>query len=316
MDTQKTAMAVDENLKKSGYASEVLGIYPRDVDRISDIRADLVFNLIEWAGKETEDGVTAVKILEKMGMPFTGSSAWGYLLTCDKVMMKRHMDKHKIVTPKWQVFETGDETVDKKLKYPLIVKPSRQHCGIGITQDSVVGDDTALAAKARELVDTYHEPILAEEYIAGRELHVTMLEKNGRPWVLPAAEVTFKEQKGYVPILSYDMKWNEKSWEYNMAGDMAIPELPAAFKRQLETTAVICYRKLGGRDYPRLDVRIRQGKLYVLEINNNPGIDFETDSGIGMSARAAGFKTFGALLSHIVENAYYRWRETYDAAAA
>ena len=37
--------------------------------------------------------------------------------------------------------------------------------------------------------------------------------------------------------------------------------------------------EMDGRDYPRLDMRVRDGKVYVLEINNNPGLDFDIDSG-------------------------------------
>jgi D-alanine-D-alanine ligase-like ATP-grasp enzyme len=72
-------------------------------------------------------------------------------------------------------------------------------------------------------------------------------------------------------------------------------------------TAKICYTKMDGKDYPRLDLRICEGIMNVLEINNNPGIDFEDDSGIGLSTKAAGFTSFAELLTHIVENAYRRF---------
>jgi D-alanine-D-alanine ligase-like ATP-grasp enzyme len=64
---------------------------------------------------------------------------------------------------------------------------------------------------------------------------------------------------------------------------------------------------MDGKDYPRLDLRFSDEVINVLEINNNPGIDFEDDSGIGLSAKAAGFKNFSELLKHIVENAYLRF---------
>jgi len=315
-DTQQSAVEVAGTLEKSGFRVELVEVGETDLGKIDKLRADLIFNLIEWAGDHTQLAVEALEKLEKTGIAFTGSSHVGYRLSCDKAVMKRLMDRFGITTPTWQIFETGDERLDDKLRYPMIVKPSMQHCGVGLAQDSVVSDGKRLRDKVTELIHTYKEPILVEEYIEGRELHVTVLEKNGRPWVLPPAEVTFKHRAGYVPILSYDMKWDEGSWEYGMAGDMAIPKLPADLEERITSIAKKCYEQLDGRDYPRLDLRIKNEEVFVLEINNNPGIDFATDSGIGASARAAGFGTYGQLLEHIVTNAYARFATKYDTAVA
>jgi D-alanine-D-alanine ligase-like ATP-grasp enzyme len=76
------------------------------------------------------------------------------------------------------------------------------------------------------------------------------------------------------------------------------------------------YNNFGGRDYPRLDIRMRGEEIFVLEINNNPGIDFSDDSGFGVSGKAAGF-TYQSILKHIVENCWYRFRkEMHDTATA
>jgi len=109
-----------------------------------------------------------------------------------------------------------------------------------------------------------------------------------------------------------EMKWVEESPEYDQAG-MEPAVLNSNLKSQISKVAQTCYLKLGGRDYPRLDLRVRGGEIFVLEINNNPGVDWDIDSGMGMSARLAGFKTYGELLTHIVENAYLRFAEIHDA---
>jgi D-alanine-D-alanine ligase len=157
------------------------------------------------------------------------------------------------------------------------------------------------------MIEKYKQPVLAEEFINGRELHVTVLEKNGKPWVLPTCEVVFNNEDGFLPILTYDGKWNETSAEYQKShAELAVLEDNVI--RQVERLAVDAYRYLEGRDYPRLDMRLRDGIVYVLEINNNPGIDFTNESGFGVSGQAAGF-TFEGILSHIVENAYLRFNQ-------
>ncbi len=295
MDTQISANEVTNVLGKLGYDVEFLGIDKREIDKVNKLKADVVFNLVEWAGKNLGLGVEVIKILERRKIPFTGSGSWGFLLSGNKVMMKREMKKNKILTP--------------GLKFPAIVKPSLEHCGIGISQNSIVRDEIEMRDKVRELTEKYNQPVIAEEFIDGRELQVTILEKNGRPWVLPAAEIFFDKPRA---VLSYEMKWVEKSPEYNQAR-MEPARLDQRLETKIEKIAKKCYLKLGGRDYPRLDLRVRGGEIFVLEINNNPGVDWDIDAGMGISARLAGFKTYGELLTHIVENAYLRFVNLYDA---
>lgn len=296
VDTQESAESIGRELSDVGYETRMLGISTDEVDEVRKIKSDIIFNLVEWTGKNIELGVKVIKTLEKMRIPFVGSGSFGFLLSSDKVMMKREMKKNKIPTP--------------GLKFPAIVKPSLEHCGVGITQKSVAYDSNELRVMSRELRERFKQPVIAEEFIEGRELQVTILEKNGRPWVLPAAEVIFDKPGA---VLSYEMKWVEKSPEYSQS-HMEAADLSSKLKTQISKLAQKCYLKLGGRDYPRLDLRVRGEEIFVLEINNNPGLDWDLDSGMGVSARLAGFKTYGELLTHIVENAYFRFVNKYDAS--
>ncbi len=296
IDTQNSAADIYGILNGVGYQTQLIGISTDEIGEVRKIKADIVFNLVEWTGKNIDSGVRVIKILEKMRIPFVGSGSFGFLLSSDKEMMKREMIKNKIPTP--------------GLKFPAIVKPSLEHCGIGITQKSIVYDSQELGVMSSKLREKYKQPVIAEEFIEGRELQVTILERNGRPWVLPAAEVVFDKPGA---VLSYEMKWVEKSPEYSES-HMVVAALNSKLKTQISKLAEKCYAKLGGRDYPRLDLRIRGEEIFVLEINNNPGLDWELDSGMGVSARLAGFKTYGELLGHIVENAYSRFVNQYDAS--
>ena len=295
IDTQNSAISVCEKLNDGGHDARLFGISASEVDEVKKIKEDVVFNLVEWTGKKIKYGVEVIKVLERKKIPFTGSGSWGFLLSSDKVMMKREMMKNKIPTP--------------GLKFPAIVKPAYEHCGIGINQNSVVNNKQELENKTEELRNKYYQPVIAEEFIDGRELQVTVLEKNSRPWVLPAAEVVFDKPGA---VLSYEMKWVEKSSEYSQS-HMEVAKLDRSLELRVERIAKKAYVKLGGRDYPRLDLRIRGDEIFVLEINNNPGLDWDLDSGMGVSARLAGFKTYGELLTHIVENAYLRFIEIHDA---
>lgn len=305
-DTYDSAMLVVNGLEDAGYQVELKSIDKNSIDDIKFINSDAVFNLIEWTGKDMVYAVKAFRKLEGLGIPFTGSDTAGMLWSADKIKMKRRFEKFGIPSPRYRVFETAGERIGRPLEYPVIVKPAYEHCGIGVTQNSVVDSTAKLKSKVREGVEMYAQPMIAEEYVAGRELHVTILETRGKPWVLPPAEVTFADIAGIFPIMTYDMKWNDKSPEFMGAGVDKVPELPAGVMAKIRLIAKKCYRSMGARDYSRLDIRLKGDEVYVLEINNNPGIDFEPESGITTSAKSAGF-TFETLLAHIVENAIYRY---------
>ena len=308
IDTVESAEIVSAALIKSGYQTHLLGIDINDLGKLRKINTDIVFNLIEWTGVNTKYALEAIDIYEKQRIAYTGSGKFGYRVSCDKREMKQLFNRFKIPTPEAKIFDGSTPITFHGLNFPLIIKPAREHCGIAIDQTSVVSDARPAADKIDEVLRMYQQPVLAEEYIEGREVHVTVLEKNGRPWVLPPAEVMFRGKGENLPILTYKAKWRENTQEYRESV-MLPAKLDAALETKIQKIARDCYQKLDGKDYPRLDMRIdSQGRVYVLEINNNPGIDYDGLSGIGVSARLAGM-TFENLVSHIVENAYMRFAQ-------
>lgn len=301
LDTQKSANNVFSGLQRASYQTELVGIRVNEVKIVAQLQADLVFNLIEWTGRNYRYGIGVIETLESAGLAYTGSNAWGYQVCADKVLMKRLFDKYDICTPVWQTLKSGTEKLGP-LPYPVIVKPAYEHCAIGISQTSVCQNETEVRQKASELIRQYKQPMLVEEYIDGDEAQVTVLEKNGRPWVLPPAVFRYQKKDGFWPINTYDAKWSE-GWEAEMSDWVLDKKLPTKIVRQIYNLARQCYLKLGGRSYPRMDMRINGDKVYVLEINNNPGIDFDSGSGIAVSAKMAGLDWEG-LLTNIVEEAY------------
>lgn len=306
-DTKQSAISVYDTLKTCGYELDIKAIFPNEIDAIKDIDADLVFNLVEWSGKETELGVRVIKVMEENKMAFTGSGSVGYELSSNKVLMKKKFFDLGIPSPRYQIFDLNYESgiMNSELNFPVIVKPAMEHCGIGLTQESVVNDENELRIKNYELWERFKQPILNEEYIEGREIQVTVFEKDGKPWVLPPAEVSFVDTPGVNKILTYDGKWDTRSADYQISS-IGMAKLDAGLKAKTDEICRVCFGEMDGGDYPRVDMRIRDNEVYVLEINNNPGMGFDTESGIGLSARAVGFN-YATMLTHIVENAFRRY---------
>ncbi|OGM32547.1 hypothetical protein A3D00_03415 [Candidatus Woesebacteria bacterium RIFCSPHIGHO2_02_FULL_38_9] len=305
VDTQTSAHEISEILKSLNHQVNLLGIDKKSINYLKKLKTDLVFNLTEWSGKDYIYSVEVLNILQTAKIPFTGSDAKGILVSDNKILMKRKMDEYKIPTAKWTVFNKSSDETDPGLNFPLIVKPAYEHCGIGITQESVVRNVNELKKQVNSLLEMFNEPIIAEEFIDGRELHITILEKDGHPWMLPPAEV-FYQPGNYWKILTYKAKWSDKSWwEYDLS-EMGEAKLQQKTLDQLEKISVVCYEKLGGKDYPRLDIRLRGEEVYVLEINNNPGIDSDSQCGITVSSKLVNFE-FPTLVNHVVKTALTRF---------
>lgn len=304
-DTAKSAISVADNLQISGYQTELLELNKSNLNLLKNIQPDLVFNLIEWDGNNLSYALEGIEILENRKLPFTGSGRKGYRLTVDKNMMKKKFRQLGIRTPAWCLWP--DQADISSLHFPVIVKLATTHCSVGISQASVVNDVRSAKILAENMFKKYREKVMIEEYVTGRELQITILEKNRRPWVLPFCEILFEKENKFIPILTYESKWKEEASDYKRSDITNIVDIRDDIKNRIVETAKICYTDMDGKDYPRLDLRFSDEGINVLEINNNPGIDFEDDSGIGLSAKAAGFKSFPELLKHIVENAYRRF---------
>ena len=74
--------------------------------------------------------------------------------------------------------------------FPAIVKPMNEHCSMGITQDSVVINQAELTKRISFVLDQYSQPALVEDFIDGREFHVSIWG-NETLTVLPVAEMDF-----------------------------------------------------------------------------------------------------------------------------
>lgn len=304
-DTQNSALGVSKGLQEIGLDVELLGVTTKDFrEKITNINSDLVFNLIEWTGKNSYLGVQAIQIMSDLGIKYTGSHAFGYELSGDKREMKKLFDKENIPTPRWMVIKKAGQKISMNC-YPMIVKPVLEHCAIGVEQSSVVSDRKALELQVEKLILKYGQPVLIEEFIDGYEAQVTVLSKHGKPWVLPPAIIKFKTKSGYKPILTYVSKWGQDKVE------SGIPywseEKDHKTLQLLCDLSLRCNEVAGGRSYARVDARISRGKVYILEINNNPGIDYDPNSGIAHSALAAGL-TWHDLLRNIVTEAYAEFK--------
>jgi D-alanine-D-alanine ligase len=303
-EARQEAVKLEAGLRSLGHPVTPLSIETPDlVTPMSRYTPEdyIVFNWCEGVpGLPWSDALVA-QALETMNFTYTGASP-EVLVTCqDKALVKRQLEWHHFDTPRWRLYATL--ACDDWDCFPAIVKPSRVHCSFGITPEAVVLTPAELRRRIAYVLDEFHQPALVEDFIDGREFHVSLLG-NGTISMLPPAEMDFTAFDDVRDRLcTYDAKFDATSRHYKGIQLRLPAPLTDAEYQLLETTAIATYRRLGCRDYARLDLRLRYGDFYVLDVN--PNADLSSESSLALAAEVAGY-SYGALGSRLVNLAARR----------
>ncbi|MBI3320680.1 MAG: hypothetical protein HYZ91_00225 [Candidatus Omnitrophica bacterium] len=305
-DSPKTIEMIANSLRANGHTVH-------QVEATQDLpqwflahRVDLVFNIAEGAyGAHRESQVPA--ILESLGVPFTGSNSVTLALALDKAKTKQILASEGIPTPPWQLFPTPTTPLNPRLEFPLIVKPNREGSSKGIWRESVVGDEPSLRRQVARIFERYHQEILVEEFIEGKELTAGVI--GHAP--LPVLEIDFTPCR---TSEEFFYSWRMKEFQGDASRGLA-PALHCPARLDGPTTARVqglawrTHRLLGCRDVSRTDIRLRaDGTPFVLEVNPLPGLS-PLDSNFPVMTQAAGF-SHEALIQRIVALAMARYRHT------
>ncbi|MBY0527133.1 MAG: ATP-grasp domain-containing protein [Gemmataceae bacterium] len=253
---------------------------------IREQRPDVVFNLFEGTGDRNDTEAHVAGLLEWLGMPFTGCPAQTLCLARDKPLAKHLFRGAGLPTADFFVVDALPMP-ERRLEWPVIVKPATQDASVGLDHGSVVSDPQHLQQRVEHLLRTYGPPVLVEEFIPGRELSVGLIEAPElRP--LPVSEVLFIDRApGTWAIVTYDAKWNTESPDYLSTPPRCPADVSEELTDRLNDLAMQAFRLLGGRGFARVDFRVRaDGRPYILEVNPNP--DFSPAAGFANGLRAAG----------------------------
>lgn len=299
--------AVEEAVRLLGHQCFIMAIREEIftvIHWLKEIRPDVVFNLCESVYGNTCWEMNIPALLDLFRLPYTGSSSLTLGLCQDKGKVKDILTSQGILTPRYKIFDRGVSHIRGNI-FPIIVKPLYEDGSLGISKESVVFDDEALARRMQYVIEKYHQPALVEEFIDGRELNVGLVEMNGKTRVLPISEIDYSEfPEGFPKICGYEAKWVTESVEYQKSKPVCPAPLEWVMEKRVEHIALRVFRLFGCRDYARVDIRIdRDGKIYVLEVNPNP--DISPQSGMTRAIKVQGM-TYMEFIGGLIERALQR----------
>ncbi|HUQ02965.1 MAG TPA: D-alanine--D-alanine ligase [Kofleriaceae bacterium] len=259
----KTGAGVLAALQESGY--DAIGLDWKQGTSLptllADVGAGVVWNALH--GTYGEDGAVQ-GLCACLGIPCTGSGILASALAMDKIASKRIFESHGIPTPRWKMLPGAGEgpadgndaaTALADWTYPLVVKPADEGSSVGVT----IVDSAAQLPGAVALARTFHGPVLVEDYIAGTEIFVGILDGA----VLGSVEV-----RPATRFYDYEAKYLRNDTQYLLP-----PELSADVLSRAEAHALAAYNALGCSGHSRPDLRIDPaGYAWVLEVNTLPGM--------------------------------------------
>ncbi|SHK80340.1 D-alanine-D-alanine ligase [Pseudonocardia thermophila] len=250
--------------------------------------------IVALHGGEGENG-SIQAVLELLDVPFVGTPAHACRRVWDKPTAKAAMAEAGILTPDWVALphttfralgaQAVLEAMVNKLSLPMMIKPDQGGSALG----AQVVTDIAELPSAMVSCLAYSDTVLAERFVEGTEVAVSVVEENGTPVALPPVEI--RPTGG---IYDYTARYTPGATTFHCPA-----RLDADVLDRLAETAVAAHRLLGLRDVSRMDAVVDEyGAVQVLEVNVSPGL---TDTSLlPLAARAAG-RELGAVYAGLVE---------------
>lgn len=260
----------------------------RDVaEKLAALRPDVALNALH--GPMGEDG-SIQGVLELLRIPYTHSGVLASALAMNKAMAKIVLKDAGVPVPKGRIVNRLEAARSHALNPPYVLKPIAEGSsyGVFIVPEGANSPPAELAAADWK----YGESLLAEAFIAGRELTCAVIGDR-------ALDV--------IDIRAADGGWYDYQAKYAKGGSIHI--LPAEIKgniyQQIQQLALTAHKALGCRGVSRSDFRYDDrpdgtGELVMLEVNTQPGM---TETSLVPELAAHVGMSFGELVRWMVEDA-------------
>ena len=275
MPTEAEVEAISAWLRSKGFHVGVASRVVDFLDHITEHDVDIVFPLWRAGASRNRTGVVPA-VCEAKGIPFVGADAFGQVVCQDKALSKTLLRRSGLKTPSDVVWKRPADidasSVAATLTLPVVVKPLYGACSIGVDERSLCMSESQITAKARDLFSGGLGPVICEEFVAGDEISICVIEEGGA--IIDRCVAMYKDQSGRCPfgetLFTFAAKTTESpSWRIDSLPIDSLSELAWA-----QLAMVVA--SLGKVDLCRIDGRMREGVLTVIEIT--PDIHLGLDS--------------------------------------
>jgi len=223
------------------------------------IKFDCAFMALH--GTPGEDGKLQ-GYFDMIGLPYTSCGVVQSAITFSKSFTIAVLRNCGINTAKSMVLSRKDklttDVIFAKVSLPCFVKPNEGGSSIGTTKVKHVED--LIPAVEKGLKEG--EEVIIEEYIEGTEITCGVIRYKGKIKALAITEIVCKTD-----FFDFHAKYQDKATE-----EITPARIPIATEAECKNLSEYIYKILGCRGMIRIDYIIKQGKLFLLEVNSIPGM--------------------------------------------
>lgn len=245
--------ACAEALETAGYKVTRVDVDRDIAEVLKNLKPDIAFNILH--GSFGEDGCMQ-GVLELLQIPYTHSGVLASALAMNKPRAKDVLSRAGIPLAAGRVIDRHEAAKRHALPVPYVLKPAANGSSVGVF---IIRNDEL----PTELLDddwSLGDAMLAEEYIAGRELTCGVMDGKA----LDIIEVTS------------DLAFYDYEAKYSPGGSRhALPaRIPSDVYEAVRRHAAAAHSALGCRGITRADFRYDEetGRLVCLEVNTQPGM--------------------------------------------
>jgi len=223
-------------------------------------RSDLVLSIYGGAGSRNRMALVPA-ICEAHGIAFVGPDVYGRVICQDKEISKRLARDCGVLTPRYRILRSESDTcVLSAFHLPFVLKPLLEGSSIGISQRNIVRETAAGRSLASELFAAFNQPLMAEEFVGGREVSYNAIDSgSARHWAF--SEVFVEGAPGYFDTRLFDA--DEKLHRRLPRTVRTIDEeLSCADKQAIDHFL----DTLDGFGYCRVDGKLLDGRFHFLEV--------------------------------------------------
>lgn len=296
-EIEGAARARDALDSLEGYRCTYLDDHERLIDDLRKDPPDLALNLCDTGYRnvwELERNIPA--LLELLSIPYTGSDPMAISVSTDKALVSMAAARLGIPVPNETHVDLSADPLVLPTSYPALIKPNNSGGSFGITESCVVNDAAEAEGYLRWMAGELQPPeAVIQDFLTGTEFTVGLIGNPADGYtVLPPLEVDYSALDAALPpVLTYSSKadpdspyWNKLSFKRAEIDDVTYG--------QLVDSCAKLFKRLGFRDYARLDFRNGpDGQPRLLDANTNP--TWYWDGKMAMMAGWAGYDYAGLL---------------------
>lgn len=295
-DKEETVAALEGELVRLGYETVRIGNIFELVEKLAaGQRWDMVFNIAEGLYGDGRESVVPA-LLDQYRIPYVFSGPVVMGVSLNKYLTRLVVAAAGVPVCPGIIANSVHDLEDlSNLEYPLFVKPVAEGTGKGITTRSLIRDRESLVTLVQELLITYNQPVLIEEYLPGREFTVGVTGNGAEAKVTGGMEVICRDNLPY----SVEVKENYENYVKYRVYDEDI-------RSECDAVALGAWRALGAVDAGRVDMKAdRHGRMCFIEANPLAGLN-PVHSDLPMLSRLNGM-AFSTLMEMIMDSAKKRY---------